>query len=100
MEKNTTLLTFGMSFDTQGPRIRAAELMVRNNDTSKLVQLLLDVKHWIASLIKNKSDLQVVVLFLNGRYLYLVMCIIKLQIAAPLEVLRAFIIIESILVYG
>ena len=89
-----------MSFDTQGPRIRAAELMVRNNDTSKLVQLLLDVKHWIASLIKNKSDLQVVVLFLNGRYLYLVMCIIKLQIAAPLEVLRAFIIIESILVYG
>ena len=33
-----TLLTFGMSFDTQGPRIRAAELMVRNNDTSKLVQ--------------------------------------------------------------
>ena len=31
-----TLLVFGMSFDTQGPRIRAAELMVRNNDSSKL----------------------------------------------------------------
>ena len=36
LEKNKTLLSFGMSFDTQGPRIRAAELMVRNNDASKL----------------------------------------------------------------
>ena len=44
LEKNTTLLTFGMSFDTQGPRIRAAELMVRNNDTSKLVQYSTAVK--------------------------------------------------------
>ena len=44
LEKNTTLLTFGMSFDTQGPRIRAAELMVRNNDTSKLVQYSASVK--------------------------------------------------------
>lgn len=36
LEKNTTLLVFGMSFDTQGPRIRAAELMVRNNDSIRL----------------------------------------------------------------
>lgn len=36
LEKNSTLLVFGMSFDTQGPRIRAAELMVRNNDSIRL----------------------------------------------------------------
>lgn len=36
LEKNRTLLVFGMSFDTQGPRIRAAELMVRNNDSIRL----------------------------------------------------------------
>lgn len=36
LEKNSSLLTFGMSFDTQGPRIRAAELMVRNNDSIRL----------------------------------------------------------------
>lgn len=36
LEKNKTLLSFGMSFDTQGPRIRAAELMVRNNDAKRL----------------------------------------------------------------
>lgn len=37
LQKNKTLLSFGMSFDTQGPRIRAAELMVRNNDSCKLI---------------------------------------------------------------
>lgn len=36
LEKNTTLLSFGMSFDTQGPRVRAAELMVRNNDSIRM----------------------------------------------------------------
>ena len=32
LDKNTTLLKFGMTFETQGPRIKAAQLMVRNND--------------------------------------------------------------------
>lgn len=41
--KNTTLLSFGMSFDTQGPRIRAAELMVRNNDSIRLERVENDV---------------------------------------------------------
>ena len=32
LAKNTTLLNFGMGFDTQGPRIACAEILVRNND--------------------------------------------------------------------
>lgn len=32
LAKNTTLLNFGMGFDTQGPRITCAEILVRNND--------------------------------------------------------------------
>ncbi|KAK3713412.1 hypothetical protein QZH41_008511 [Actinostola sp. cb2023] len=35
LEDNRTLLKFSLSFDTQYPRIRAAELLVRNNDASK-----------------------------------------------------------------
>ncbi|EDO41848.1 predicted protein [Nematostella vectensis] len=34
MEENKTLQKFSLSFDTQYPRIRAAEIMVRNNDSS------------------------------------------------------------------
>ena len=35
LAKNKTLLNFGMGFDTQGPRIACAEILVRNNDFRK-----------------------------------------------------------------
>ncbi|KXJ07987.1 tropomodulin-3 [Exaiptasia diaphana] len=38
LEENHTLLKFSLSFDTQYPRIRAAELMVRNNDAARLAR--------------------------------------------------------------
>lgn len=43
LQKNKTLLNFGMSFDTQGPRIRAAELMLRNNDSIRQERVENDV---------------------------------------------------------
>ncbi|XP_031564455.1 tropomodulin-1-like [Actinia tenebrosa] len=38
LEDNTSLLKFSLSFETQYPRIRAAELMVRNNDAARLAR--------------------------------------------------------------